>query len=234
MSERESKAGGSPGSFGPDAFAASMASVRSWLLLFGAIAGFAVFFGVNVYVGTAALVVLLAVQPPADTSLRWDFWRPGKWWPAIVIYVPFVLLWVAFATGYLRFTEFLGHRLEPQGPLLQFANGELADPLFWRMVVLIVVLAPICEEIVFRGYLFSALSTRLPMWATQLVTAMLFGLVHGPGHALPIAVLSLLFGYLRQRYRSVWPSMLAHVVHNGVTLALVCSWPGLLDLFYNR
>ena len=101
-------------------------------------------------------------------------------------------------------------------------------------MLLIVVLAPICEEIVFRGYLFRALGTTMPMWATQLVTATLFGLVHGVGHALPIGVLSLLFGYLRQRYGSIWPSMLAHIVHNGITLVLFCSWPGLLDLFYNR
>lgn len=232
--EPKPKDNGSPGNAGADAFAASMANVRSWLLLFGAVAGFLLFFAVNIYVGTVALVALLVCQPPSDISLRWDFWRPGKWWPAIAIYVPFVLLWVAFATGYLRFAEAIGHHLEPQGPLLQFANGEVPALQFWSMVVLIVVLAPICEEIVFRGYLFRALNTTMPMWATQLVTATLFGLVHGSSHALPIGVLSLLFGYLRQRYGSLWPSMLAHAVHNGITLVLVCSWPGLLDLFYNR
>jgi membrane protease YdiL (CAAX protease family) len=219
---------------GPDDFIASLASVRSWLLLFGAIACFFVFVAVNRYVGAVAVVLLLFCQPPVGISLRWDYWRPDKWWPAIAIYVPFVLLWVAFATGYLRFAEFLGHRVEPQGALLRFASGELADSEFWSQVLLIVVLAPICEEIVFRGYLFRALGTTMPMWATQLVTATLFGLVHGAGHALPIGVLSLLFGYLRQRYGSIWPSMLAHIVHNGITLVLFCSWPGLLDLFYNR
>ncbi|MGK0432236.1 MAG: membrane protease YdiL (CAAX protease family) [Planctomycetota bacterium] len=219
---------------GSDAFVASMANLRSWLLLVGAVAGFVLFIAVDHSIGAVVLVALLACQPPSGTSLRWDFWRPGKWWPAIAIYVPFVLLWVGFATGYLRFAESIGHHLEPQGPLLQFAKGEVPASQFWSMVVLIVVLAPICEEIVFRGYLFRALQTTMPMWATQLVTATLFGLVHGPSHALPIGVLSLLFGYLRQRYGSLWPSMLAHAVHNGITLVLVCSWPGLLDLFYNR
>lgn len=215
-------------------FAASTMAARSWLLLFGAIAGFVAFFRVDLYFGAIAMVALVVVAPPAGINLRPDFWRPGKLWPALAIYVPFVLVWVAFATGYLRLAEVLGQRVEPQLQLLQFANGEMADDLFWQMVVLVAVLAPITEEILFRGYLFGALSASLPMWATQLVTAVLFGLMHGIGHALPIAVLSLLFGYLRQRYGSLWPSILAHVLHNSVTLALVYTWPGLLDLFYNR
>lgn len=215
-------------------FALSMVTVRSWLLLFGAIAGFVAFFRVDFYLGAIAMIALVAVAPPTGISLRPDFWRPGKLWPSIAIYVPFVLVWVAFATGYLRLAEFLGQRVEPQAQLLQFANGELAHDMFWHMVVLLAVLAPITEEILFRGYLFGALSTTLPMWATQLVTAALFGLVHGIDHAVPIAVLSLLFGYLRQRYRSLWPAIVAHVLHNSVMLALVYTWPGLLDLFYNR
>ncbi|NJR42338.1 MAG: CPBP family intramembrane metalloprotease, partial [Akkermansiaceae bacterium] len=34
----------------------------------------------------------------------------------------------------------------------------------------------------------------------------------------PIGVLSLLFGYLRQRHGSLWPSVLAHALHNALTL----------------
>tara|TARA_R110002072_G_scaffold228234_6_gene385160 strand:+ start:40586 stop:41260 length:675 start_codon:yes stop_codon:yes gene_type:complete len=215
-------------------FAVSMATVRSWLLLFGATAGFAVFLAVDPYVGAAVLLFLVVVAPPQGIRMRPDFWRPGKPWTALLIYVPFVLLWVAFATGYLRLAELIGERVDPQPQLLKFANGEIAEPMFWGVVVLIVILAPIAEEVLFRGYLFAALSMTVPLWATQLLTATLFGLVHGVGHALPIGVLSLLFGYLRQRYRSLWPSILAHMLHNGVTLALVYSWPGLLDLFYNR
>ena len=226
--------GGSHDKTPADAYTASVANVRSWLMLFAAVACFAVCFNVSFYVGAVALVALLAVQPPAQARLRWGFWRPDKWWPPFAIYVPFVLLWVAFATGYLRLAEFLGTAIEPQTALLQFANGEYVGDQFWSMVVLVVILAPVCEEILFRGYLFSALNTIMPMAATQLVTATLFGLVHGLGHAIPIGALSLLFGYLRQRYRSLWPSMVAHAAHNGITVCLIATWPGLLDLFYNR
>lgn len=216
-----------------DALAASLAAVRNWLLLFGAVLGFVVFFTADPYLGTAMLLLLLLAQPPAGVELRLAFWRPDRWWPAFALYVPFVLAWVVLATGYLRLCEAIGQQVVPQQALVQLASGEVAAELFWPMIALIVVLAPVAEEILFRGYLFGALSTSIPLWATQLVTATLFGLVHGLGHAMPIAVLSLLFGYLRQRYRSLWPSIVAHMVHNGVTVALIVTWPGLLDLFYN-
>jgi len=216
-----------------NAFAASLAPVRNWLLLIGAVVGFTVFFTVDPYVGAALLLLLLFAQRPAGIELQFAFWRPGRWWPAFALYVPFVLVWVALATGYLRVAEAIGQPVAPQQALLQLANGEISPEFFWPMIVMVVVLAPIAEEILFRGYLFSALSASLSMWATQLVTATLFGLVHGLGHAIPIGVLSLLFGYLRQRYRSLWPSIMAHMVHNGLTVTLIVTWPGLLDLFYN-
>ena len=109
-----------------------------------------------------------------------------------------------------------------------------AMPDFWVWAATAVVCAPVAEEIAFRGYLFTALRSVLPRAAAHGITATLFGLVHGIGHALPIAVLSLLFGYLRDRYRSLLPSMLAHAAHNAITIALVVTWPGLLDLFYDR
>ena len=105
----------------------------------------------------------------------------------------------------------------------------------WGLVVLaVVLLAPFFEELLFRGYLFTALLTVLPMWAVQLVTATAFGLVHGLDYALPIAVLALLFGWLRARYQALLPSMFAHAVHNGITVVVTLSWPQHLDLLYPR
>jgi membrane protease YdiL (CAAX protease family) len=46
-------------------------------------------------------------------------------------------------------------------------------------VITIVVIAPIIEEIVFRGLLFGALAPRLGVLAAAIVSALLFGLIHG-------------------------------------------------------
>jgi membrane protease YdiL (CAAX protease family) len=219
---------------GPAAEAGSpVALARSWLSLFVATA----FFGVmafSPYFSVAILVAMVAITPPVAASLGWGPLRLSKLWEVFAIFVPFALAWMVFATGYLRLAGWLGAPIEPQAQLLQFAAGDVTADEFWPMVVSITILAPVSEEVLFRGYLFGALLGVMPLWAVHLVTATLFGLAHGLEHALPIAVLSLLFGYLRQRYRSLWPSILAHMLHNSIILALVCAWPGFLDLYYNR
>lgn len=161
-------------------------------------------------------------------------WRPVGAGRAARSYALFVVPWLLFAFGYLHLMASVGHAVDPQDKLLRFAADGFGWDGAWSWAVAIVVVAPLVEEILFRGYLFTALATLMPMWATQLVTALLFGLAHGPGHALPIGVLSLLFGYLRQRHGSLLPGMLAHALHNALTLLLVVSWPPLLDLLYGR
>jgi len=202
---------------------------RSWLLLAVAVIGFATFLLVDVFLGPAVLLLLVSVAPPSGVT-----WRPMRSGAVLARYVPFALVWVAVATAYLWLMKAIGHAIPPQPVLQQFLAFEQSGWPLLRMIVLVVILAPVAEEILFRGYLFTALSKTVPMWLTQVITALLFGLVHGLGHALPIALLSLLFGYLRQRYGSLLPSILAHAVHNAVTLALLMTWPELLDLFYNR
>ncbi len=96
----------------------------------------------------------------------------------------------------------------------------------------IVVLAPVFEEIVFRGYVFGALRTLMPPVATQLLTAVLFGLAHGWQYAFPIGVLALLFGWLRARYDALLPAIVAHAVHNGLTVGVTLAWPETLTWMY--
>lgn len=205
------------------------AAPRSILLLCVAVLCFATFFAVDPFLGTSFLLPLVLVAPPPGVTFR-----PVRAGSVLAHYVPFALVWVALATGYLHAMVAIGHPIEPQPALLHLLHGEHSGWPLLRQITLVVVLAPIAEEILFRGYLFTAISLVAPMWLAQVVTATLFGLVHGLGHALPIGLLSLLFGYLRQRHRSLLPSMLAHALHNGVTLALLLTWPDLLNLFYNR
>ena len=153
---------------------------------------------------------------------------------ALGAYAIWLLVWVVFAAAYLRAMAAVGQPLEPQTQLLELAQHGAAVPDFWARVALIVVAAPLIEEIVFRGYLYAAAVRLAPIWLAQAVVAALFGLAHGLAHALPIAVLSLVFGYLRQRHGCLLPSMVAHATHNALTVSLVVCWPSLLDLLYAR
>lgn len=85
--------------------------------------------------------------------------------------------------------------------------------------VMIVILAPLIEELFFRGWLFGSLRARFSAVAAILVTAVAFAIVHMDTTGLyPIAVLApgLVLSVIRERTGSVKPAVLAHALYNGV------------------
>lgn len=91
--------------------------------------------------------------------------------------------------------------------------------------VSLVILPPIGEEILFRGFLYSSLKKGLPIFGAVVVTSILFAIGHLPagGTAGPLYiaaidtfVLSLVLIYLREKTGGLWSSMLLHAIKNGV------------------
>jgi membrane protease YdiL (CAAX protease family) len=89
----------------------------------------------------------------------------------------------------------------------------------------LVILPPIAEEIMVRGFLYSSLKKALPMIWAVLLTSAIFASAHlpeggaaGPLYiaALDTFVLSLVLIYLREKTGGLWSSMLLHAVKNGV------------------
>lgn len=83
--------------------------------------------------------------------------------------------------------------------------------------VTLVVIAPIAEEILFRGYLFGKLKKHVPIWAAILITSFLFAIAHGAWNVgIDVFVLSIVLCLLRVISGSLWPSILLHMIKNGV------------------
>jgi len=85
-----------------------------------------------------------------------------------------------------------------------------------------VVLAPLVEEIFFRGWLQNAIIGELPerrAWLAPLLAAFAFAAVRPPLAFVPILVLGVVCGFLYQRTRSVAPGIAAHATHVAVALA---------------
>lgn len=175
-----------------------------------------------------AVLAFAVLLPPAVA------WRPVRAAAVLRAYVVFALPWLVLLVLYLRLLAAAGAPAPPQPLLQQLAEHGTALPHFWLVVGAAVLLAPLVEEVLFRGYLLGTLLQAMRPWPAQLLTAAAFGLVHGPYYALPIGCLSLLFGWLRCRYRALLPSVLAHGVHNGLTIAVTVAWPGHLQWLYPR
>jgi uncharacterized protein len=134
-----------------------------------------------------------------------------------------VALWVAVAFAVLAFYEWLA-RLLDRPPLPDFmvefhaSAGWLPGLLF-----VVVVLAPLVEEVLFRGFMLPGLAAgRGGPWGAILVTALVFAIVHTQYDLFDMSAvlaLGLLLGAARWYSGSLWLALGLHVAINGVAAA---------------
>ena len=91
---------------------------------------------------------------------------------------------------------------------------------FAANVVLFTLVAPLVEELTFRGLGQSLLLAFMGPWPSVLVVGLAFGLAHGLVEALLVLVpFGAALAWLRNRTDSVYPGMIVHGLFNGVALA---------------
>ncbi len=92
------------------------------------------------------------------------------------------------------------------------------------MALVASVLAPFAEEVAFRGYVLSALRTRLPAGAAIVGSAVLFASMHlDPVRFPAVLFLGLFLGWFAWRSGSIWPAVVAHGVNNGLGSAIAVA-----------
>jgi hypothetical protein len=89
------------------------------------------------------------------------------------------------------------------------------------------LLAPLCEELAFRGHLLPLLRARLPARAAIVTGALAFAAMHfDPVRLASVFLLGCVFGWLAWRSGSLWPAVAAHVGNNGVAALLLLGAAG--------
>lgn len=97
----------------------------------------------------------------------------------------------------------------------------------------LVILPPIAEEILVRGFLYSSLKKGLPQIGAALMTSAIFASAHlpeGTGGLLWIAaidtfILSMVLIYLREKTGALWAGMTLHGIKNGVAYTVLYIYP---------
>ena len=80
-----------------------------------------------------------------------------------------------------------------------------------------VFIAPFCEEIFFRGFVFPGLRHRMPVGAAIVVSSLLFAIAHAdPGSFPVLLIIGLALAFIRWRTASIWPGMFLHMLNNGI------------------
>lgn len=93
-----------------------------------------------------------------------------------------------------------------------------------QLIVAAVLIAPLAEEVFFRGLLLGMIRRAIGLpWAAIVVTSVGFGLVHvtQPQDVVPLVSLGLVLGYVRVRYDSLLACVVAHSLFNARTIGLL-------------
>lgn len=88
--------------------------------------------------------------------------------------------------------------------------------------IALVVLAPIVEEIIFRGFLFTQVRKNLNFWWTALIVSITFGLIHLQWNVgVDVFALSLVLCYVREKTGTVWAGIGIHMLKNLLAYAIL-------------
>jgi membrane protease YdiL (CAAX protease family) len=132
---------------------------------------------------------------------------------AYVAYFAFALAYSALVSPHQKdLTRHLGYG---DGVAASIAAGAL-----------IILAAPISEEVFFRGFLFGGLRRRLPFVAAAVISAAIFGAFHYTGpHSLTVlpqlGMLGLTQAWLYERSGSIYPTIGIHVLNNALAFAIL-------------
>ena len=196
-----------------------------WMIVFGAIGllgeeiGLPIDTGVIVVFGEAILLLPVWYFTIHKYGATWTDLGLRDFRPAAVgTGCGLMVLSAVFNFIYAMLLGLFNLRVQPDITLI-FQNTNFPLLLFVGGAVV----APVVEEIFFRGFVFTGLGRRWGWSRAALASAGLFALAHFlPTALLPIFILGLIFAYLYQISGSIWPAILMHMLTN--TLALSAAY----------
>lgn len=156
-------------------------------------------------------------------GLRWPEWRTGLRTAglAFVAILPVVaaMQWIGSAVG--------GQNQEAQ-PLLDFWMKS-ADPLNRLLIVVMaVIVAPLAEETIFRGYLYGVAKKYVGRAWAMVAASLLFAAIHIHLPALAgLFTLAVALTIVYEITGSLWAPIAMHSLFNATSLILSLTWPDL-------
>lgn len=155
------------------------------------------------------------------TLVGFLFYRSRRRGPKIIAHFssrglnPVLLLW---GVVFMLATSVVLEPLLSLLPEVPNAYGRGA----WAIVT-VVVMAPLFEEVIFRGVLLESTRAKYGVMAAWLVSSAVFGIVHvHPTVAVNAFAIGLVLGFVYMRTDSLWSTIILHAVNNGIAyLALV-------------
>ena len=99
--------------------------------------------------------------------------------------------------------------------LTELDKVDLDFLTLFTLLLYVSILTPIVEEVVFRGFVLDLASERYSDWFSIFISALLFAIIHIEAVSVINAFIGgLIYGYVRIRTGSLWPSIILHFLWN--------------------
>lgn len=174
-------------------------------------------------VAFVAAVVVVA-RMGGRTVSAWQLGlRPVRFWRGVRGVVIVIVSFLVFSALWAQALNLTGKE-----KLLDQLGANHNAALLLASAALTCVVAPICEELLFRGYMFTALRNWRGPWLAAVVTGLLFGGVHATSapvaYLVPLAALGFGLCLLYWRTGSLYPCIAAHCVNNSLAFGSLENW----------
>jgi len=127
-----------------------------------------------------------------------------------------LVMLVSFAAQFL-----LGGGVMSQEQTLSFAT---TGNVWWQLIIIfaaLVVVAPLAEEMLMRGFLFAKLRAKLPFWPVAVIVSLLFAVAHWQLNVgIMTFILSMFTCRMREKTGAIWAGVGLHMVVNLVAFSL--------------
>ncbi len=174
--------------------------------------------------GFVGAAVYLAAQIAPVRPSQFGLVAPRTLWGAVGLVIGAGLAFVVLSDVYFA----LLHSSSQEKEFVKEIGGNAGTLGVLAVCALTTVVAPICEELLFRGFIFRSLSNWRGPWPAAVMTGILFGLVHGlsaPAVDLtPLAFLGFLLCVVYYRSGSLYPCIALHVINNAIALSADENW----------
>lgn len=168
------------------------------------------------------MVVRFALLPKRERESM-GFWR-GTGWVALTV---FGVLCVCAAMTQMHVDKLIMELTgspEQQEVVQSMMDGNAAQKLI--LAVAAIVMAPIGEEVCFRGFIYNILRGRAGVWGAAMATGLLFGVVHcSLVQLLPLTVFGILQCLLYERSKTLLLPMAVHAVFNSLNVMVILLLP---------
>ena len=153
-------------------------------------------------------------------GLRWTRWKSIVWIMPAFVFAMMIVAKILEVCGWVTWVQdSLGAKPQEAVTLVQEASDV---GLLVAIAVSAIIIAPIAEELIFRGYLYPVVKRFTDRWFASIFSGVFFGVIHFNVMGLPIlALMGFILAVIYEKSGSLWVPIGCHAAFNATSVGLM-------------